>query len=143
MAADLSFQGFPGRNVADESPCIHQAATALIEQHRGTDFYVEADAFLRQEHRFQGPSALRLQLKKIVLNGFPAFLRHDLPQLFLRNLRLGISQLFNGRRIDVDESTILVQLENHLRGVLDEVAIALLQPAGLGHLMLELLKGAA
>ncbi len=69
--------------------------------------------------------------------GFPA-LRHEFPQLHRQHVVQLVAQLIQSRLVDVDESAGSIHLIDHLRAMLDQVAVLFFKATDFDHPLFDL-----
>ena len=113
----------------------------LIEERGGMNLHINGAAVSRHEHRFNGIASGRHEPLQIGQDMGSLGIGHEVPQMHGHHLVAAIAQFFEARLVHMDEPTGPVELINHFRGILDQVAVLLFQSRDLAHALLDLRKG--
>jgi len=104
------------------------------------NFHVDRVAVPGHKHGLYRAAPLRDQPLQIGQHLRLTALGNEIPKAHLKHLLQGIAELVQTGLIDMHKLAGLVQLIDHLRGMLDEIAIPRLQPADIFHPLLDLFE---
>ena len=136
----LSLKPVPFGHVAHKRARVNQPAPLLIDQRRGVNLHVDRVTVLGEKHRLHRTAPLRHQSLQILQYERLLATRHEVPELHRQHLIEGVFQLLEPRLVHMDESAAPVQLIDHLRRMLDQIAVLFFQAVHIHHALFDLRK---
>ena len=126
-------------HIVNKHARVNQAAPLLIDQRRGVNFHIDrvtvfAETPSPSNCALVPPTAQVLQYQRLLAAW------HEVPEPHRQHLVEGVPQFLDPCLVHMNELTAPVQLADHLRRVLDQIAVLFFQAAHIHHTLFDLCK---